>query len=243
LLWTLKEFLADELTRRNAGSFTRLNGMGGRPFCAAFKPVAILRAFSLDTDYVLWTDSSRHVPEGLQGLDIHLAIRHLNARALLNGVAIPASVYGRLRCDYVGKGGVIPNSQLLLASTPFNNALVNVWMSVAFEAPTAFCRGHYIQDNAMWLILIEMLEQRVIVDSIRKPSQWHVFPSVSIRFLLESLMNNWFEFASHDWKECLAWLACPTSQYHNFTCLPSPPGFKNGGFGWKGTCAEVLARR
>jgi len=72
--WTEKEFLDDSITTMHMLKFIALNRYNNesiicqtwktycRPYCAAFKPVALLRANqqARDGDYLMWADSSRY---------------------------------------------------------------------------------------------------------------------------------------------------------------------------------------
>ena len=100
LLWTARELHADALYKRFAREFDALaKHRQRRPYCAAFKPLAILRALleSCDGDYVLWADSSKYHPK--QALNwtrpggqpgVHEAV------AALRG----GSAYGQVHCKH-----------------------------------------------------------------------------------------------------------------------------------------------
>ena len=97
LLWTRKAFLSDPLAQRHAEELAALDAAARskrkhpyRPFCAAFKPIALWRAMleSNEGDYVLWADSSKyHVNQTIGRVHVHDAIArlkgHLPHRELL----------------------------------------------------------------------------------------------------------------------------------------------------------------
>ena len=109
--WTESDFLRDALTRRHLEAMLRLNrsqresvlckGLRRwcRPYCNAFKPVALLRAMqeSRAGDYVVWADSSKYADyskvERFSSLDIKQAIW-----ALVRRQGKYASMYGAASC-------------------------------------------------------------------------------------------------------------------------------------------------
>jgi len=73
LAWMEKDFLNDPVTRQHMGAFTMLDSYKNesiicstwqqycRPYCAAFKPVVLMRALrESGGDYVMWADSSKY---------------------------------------------------------------------------------------------------------------------------------------------------------------------------------------
>ena len=66
-LWSMADFLNSPLVRKHPEAMNRLKRLQHRPYCDAFKMVALLQAMehSDEGDYVLWIDSSRHFPYAL----------------------------------------------------------------------------------------------------------------------------------------------------------------------------------
>lgn len=87
LLWTRKAFMSDPLSQKYSEELGALDAAARskrkhpyRPFCAAFKPIALLRAMmeSSDGDYVMWADSSKyHVNQTVGRANVHEAIARL----------------------------------------------------------------------------------------------------------------------------------------------------------------------
>jgi len=117
LAWTEVEFLNEPLTRLHVKEFDVLKkstnesfichtfGKACRPYCAAFKPVALLRAMSDSPSgtYVMWADSSQY-------FNYSYSLRHhINGSlSVLSAVKMlvagypfpePASLYGVAHCD------------------------------------------------------------------------------------------------------------------------------------------------
>ena len=90
-LWRLPDFLADPLTRLHREKLNQMDHRDGaaskhpyRPFCAAFKPIALWRAMmqSREGDYVMWADSSKyHINQSIRG-NVHDAMARLRERGL-----------------------------------------------------------------------------------------------------------------------------------------------------------------
>ena len=174
LLWDMATFLEAPLARRLANELAALQAHAKRPYCDAFKMIAILHAMERgeEGDYVLGADASRHFPYPLRAGSVKKAIERLNSRAPAE--LRPVSVYGRTQCVGLGLGeavaevlanrrhpasafapyfarqlpvlGGVIACQLLLANTRRNRLLVREWLGMAVDSPAAFC-GHGSEDN------------------------------------------------------------------------------------------------
>ena len=98
MLWGDDEFLADPLVQKQAEQLRFLDAMpmpmGRRPYCAAFKPLMLLRALqTTSSEYVLWTDASRYFSLALDLSDIQHSLRQLKR-------AGADSLFGLVHCSW-----------------------------------------------------------------------------------------------------------------------------------------------
>lgn len=177
ILWGISDFENAPLTRKLWKPMQELRRWQHRPYCDAFKMVALLHAMerSADGDYVLWADSSRHFPYPLRAGSVHAAIARLN-----RGAKAPRhSIYGRINCVMpAGEPELelpvsasshpaaafapyfasqrplnwIVASQMLLVNSHFNRRLLHEWLDMAMRMPQAFC-GHGTEDNYAFMAL------------------------------------------------------------------------------------------
>jgi len=103
LLWHEKDILHDPIVREHFPHLFRAiddvgrNNFPPRPYCNAFKPLAMLRAMlqSQENDYVMWSDASRHYMSPLNGSNVRRAVNALNRMS-----ERPASAYGLAACPF-----------------------------------------------------------------------------------------------------------------------------------------------
>jgi len=121
LSWGEDEFLVDSITVRHRLAFITLERNENesiicrtwakhcRPYCAAFKPVALLRAFQQmsEGDYVMWADASRYVNYSMllwqmtaTNVTIVDAVTQLGKRYAFQG---SPSMYGVAHCYHNNK--------------------------------------------------------------------------------------------------------------------------------------------
>ena len=219
-LWSMADFLNSPLVRKHPEAMNRLKRLQHRPYCDAFKMVALLQAMehSDEGDYVLWIDSSRHFPYALPRGNVHKAIAKLN-----HGATQPRSIYGRTNCvgnygvpelevpietkshpasafaNYFRKQrpvlGTIVACHILLANTKFNRRLVREWLEMALRMPEAFC-GHHTEDNFAWMALVCNHSLPSIINQPTAqldsaPARFTWAP-LSPQFLLQTLENGAF---------------------------------------------------
>jgi len=97
-LWTEQDIVRDAVFIQHAKRFELLDTVQSgatnnkhRPYCEAFKPLAIWRAMSssYDGDYIHWSDASRHFPSGfLPNVDIHKAIQTMKDVTTVNATSV-----------------------------------------------------------------------------------------------------------------------------------------------------------
>jgi len=189
MLWDEAQFLHDKLTRKHLSKFLELNhstsesilckswGKWCRPYCAAFKPVALLRAMSEAQlgDYVLWADASRYsnysstLQERNGTLNIVSAVEGLRASAIRFNQ--PASMYGSATCSCAGRcasNGAYaePAVNLVWPFAPWNDQFecsifqdFNISHASSFIRDLWFTNAHILLENTIFnrMLLLEWL--------------------------------------------------------------------------------------
>jgi len=118
LLWRESDFLDDPITKKHSATFKFLNvGTNQsiicstwkrfcRPYCAAFKPVALIRSLLQPSkvDYVMWVDASKYSNYSLTlqklasfHVSIQIAVSKLQVGYPFHG---PPSMYGAAHCEH-----------------------------------------------------------------------------------------------------------------------------------------------
>ena len=189
LLWTEQELRRDPIFQQHVGTFELLERYTRnashdqrRPYCAAFKPLMLLRALRTTctgpSDYVLWADSTKYVDLGFRLARMRGNLTH--AARLLRGQSVYALVHCGVNCTvpwgrYIQQRHLIAattaqafshmvapatlfaqrgllNTHMLWACTPENERLAEAWLQMALQDPYAFCASH-TQDQAAFTIL------------------------------------------------------------------------------------------
>ena len=185
LLWTDAELRSDPLFVKHEAAFRELddiaseNGIVHRPFCAAFKPLMLIRAMASRSDgYVMWADSSKYfnmsdqgqadsVRGALRKLSWHgrtaFGLVHCSARCeeqdgpyarlsdLVNETA--ASLLDAGVPSMLGRRGLL-NTNMIWEVTDSNRQLAKEWLEMALGAPRAFCSSNPQDQSALTLLAL-----------------------------------------------------------------------------------------